>query len=54
MDRFYRSNKLKYSLKEISDSYYQVDNTDLPKITNIVLKNFNLDDENNSQNDLCL
>ncbi len=52
MDRFYRSNKLKYSLKEISDSYYQVDNTDLPKITNIVLKNFSLDDENNSQNDL--
>ncbi len=39
--RFNRSHKLKSELKNISDIYYEIDNTDLPKIIQIDINNDN-------------
>ena len=35
IERYYRSNKLKNDLKLISDEYYEIDNTNYPKIIDI-------------------
>ncbi len=42
VDRFYKSNGFKKSLMELSDVYYCVDNTFVPKITHIAMKNFDM------------